>query len=335
LNSDGATALPDNKADRVDVKLASGPTYKLLTWDIAYQRETIKYDTQLESLSEVVTGNARRLITPNLGLLAQAGHERYESGIPGSLSEGSRWSAGLEWTPSPRTRLAATAGKRLDDNTYSLDFRHRTRLTAWSAGYSEDVTSARSQFFVPATANTAGTLDQLFLSQFPDPAARQRAVDEFIARTGLPTSLGAPVNFFSDQLFLAKKWQGSAALLGARNTLVVRGFSEKRDVLFGGVVPGFGDFAASSSIRQSGASVAWNWRMTARDNWNLDAGRTRNEFLDGSRVDDLTYARLGLTRQFQPRISGSLSYRRQKNDSTQPAFSYTENAGIATLQMRF
>ena len=336
-NSDGATVLPDNEANRVNLRLASGPAYKLLTWDIGYTRESITYDeNQQETLTEVITGNARRLISSTVGLLAQAGYESYASGIPGSVLEGSRWGAGLEWTPTPRTRLAATAGKRFDDDAYSFEFQHRTRLTTWSAGYSEDVTTTRSEFFVPATASTAGTVDQLFLSQFPDPVARQKAVEEFIARTGLPPSLSAPVNFFSDQMFLVKRWQASAGFLGVRNTLLANAFAETREMLFGGAVgPGTGDFTASNAIRAAGASLAWNWRVTARNAWNLGAGYTRNEFLDSNRVDDLTYIRMGFTRQFQPRVSGSLYYRRQQNESEQSAFSYTENAGVATLQMKF
>jgi uncharacterized protein (PEP-CTERM system associated) len=250
--------------------------------------------------------------------------------------EGSRWGAGLEWTPTPRTRLAATAGKRFDESAYSFDFRHRRRLTTWSANYSEDVTTSRSDFFVPATASTAGALDQLFLSQFPDPVARQKAVEEFIARTGLPTSLGAPVNFFSDQLFLAKKWQASVALQGVRNTLIANAFTESREASFGGLVlPGSGDFAASSSIRQTGASLAWNWRATARTAWTLSMVHTRSEFPASNRVDDLTYAQISLARQLQPRLTGSLYYQWRQNDSSQSVSSYTENAAGATLRLKF
>ena len=94
--------------------------------------------------------------------------------------------------------------------------------------YAEDVTTSREQFFVPATQSTAGALDQMFLSQYPDPVARQKAVQEFIARMGLPPSLGAPINFFSDQLFLQKRWLASVGLQGVRNTLVATAFWELR-----------------------------------------------------------------------------------------------------------
>lgn len=334
--SDDPTILDDNDANRVIVRFASGPAYKRLTWDLSYNRETIKYETQQETLTEVSLANARLLITPTLGVLAQGGYESYDNSVPGSVSDGSRWSAGLEWTPTPRTRIAATAGQRFYGDAYYFDFRHRTRLTTWSAGYTQEITTTRSEFFIPATGNTAGSVDQLLLSRISDPAARQKAVEEFIARTGLPPTLNAPVNFFSDQIFLQKRWLVGAGIQGVRNTLLVNAFRETREVLFAGVVlPGSGDFATNNNIRQTGGGLAWNWRMTPRTIWNLGTSYSRNEFLDTNRVDDLTYIRAGFTHQFQPRVAGSLYYRRQQNDSNEIGASYTENAGIAAIQFRF
>jgi uncharacterized protein (PEP-CTERM system associated) len=330
------TVLSDSEANRANLRLESGPAYKRLTWDLRYFGEEIVYESGQETLSEVFTASSRLLITRNVGLLAQAGYESYDPGISALVSEGPRWSAGLEWTPTPRTRIAGTAGKRLDDDAYTFEFRHRTRLSTWSASYNEDVTTSRSEFFVPETASTASTLDQLFATQYPDPVARQKAVQEFIARTGLPPSLGAPVNFFSDLLFRQRSWLGSLGIRGARNTLLANVFWAARDVLLGGVIlPVSGDFAASNSIRLTGASLAWGWRVTAQNTWNVTAGHTRDEFIDSGRVDDLSYVVTGLTRQFQPKLSGSLHYRWLQRESTISALSYSENAAIAALEMKF
>lgn len=335
-NSDATTSLSNSDAKRINLRLASGPAYRLLTWDLAYSRESVSYGIQQDTDTEVFAANARRLITPTVGLLAMAGYENYDYSIIGQALEGSTWSAGLDWTPTPRTRLAATAGERFHEDSYSLDFRHRTRLTTWSAGYGEDVTTTRSQFLVPATTSTAGYLDQLFSARFPDPAARQKAVDEFIAQTGLPQSLNAPLNFFSNQLFLVKRSHASAGVLGVRNVLIANVFRETREVLAGGLVlPGGGDFAASGTIVQTGTSLVWNWRMATQTAWNLRGAYTRNDFPDTGQINRLVYVGMGLTRQFQPRLSGSLNYRRQQNDSNQGALVYTENAVSATLQLRF
>jgi uncharacterized protein (PEP-CTERM system associated) len=329
--------LSDNEGNRVHLRLASGPAYKQFAWEFAYRKESITYDApQRETLTDVFTATSRLLMTPTLGLLGQAGYESYDSGIPGSLSEGSRWAAGLDWTPTPRSRVAATGGERFFGKTYNFDFRHRTRLTAWSASYIEDITTSRTEFFGPATNITANYLDPLFVPQQSDPEARQKEVQEFSAKAGLPSNLDAPVNFFSDQLFLVKRWLASAALLGVRNVVVANAFQESRDVLFAGAIrPGLGDFAASNSIRQTGGSLAWGWRVSVLTTWNMGAGYSRNEFLDRDRVDNVAYFRVGLARQFQPRLVGSLFVRRQQNDSSQSAFSYTENSATAALQVRF
>ena len=113
VNSDDPSRVPNSVADRVDLRLNSGPAYKLLVWNIEYRKESINYENQQDIDIEVTSANARRLITPTIGLLARVGYEYYRTGIVEPASEGSFWGAGLDWTPTPRTRLAAGAGHRL------------------------------------------------------------------------------------------------------------------------------------------------------------------------------------------------------------------------------
>jgi len=334
-SDDPQQTLPDNDSHRGVLRIGSGPAYKLLTWESEYSGEAIKYVTGQETTTQVFTAGARRSVSSTLALLAQAGYESYDTGLAPTL-EAPRWSIGFEWTPTPRTRLQATAGKRLEENSYGFEFRHRTRLTSWSATYAEAITTSRSLFVVPATTNTSGALDQIFLSQYPDPTERQRAVQEFIARAGLPPNLGAPVNFFTDELFLQKRWVATAGLLGTRNTLVANVFWERRRALQGDAIPaGAGDFAYSQSIQMAGGGLAWSLRLTERTTWNFDVGYTRNDFLDADQVDDYAYLRAGLTRQLGPRLFASLTYRKQVRDSTAVTTNYVENAGIASMKMSF
>jgi uncharacterized protein (PEP-CTERM system associated) len=302
----------------------------VFTWDLAYSKETIDYETQGDIDIELGNLNARRLITPTVGVLAQGGYEYYQSGnIP--ATEGPSWSAGLEWAPSPRTRLAATAGRRFYGNAYSVDFNHRSRLTTWSAGYSENVTTTRSEFFIPATTSTAGYVNTLFSQRFPDPVARQKAVEEFMARTGLPPSLSDPINVFTSQLFLEKRWSASAGILGVSNVLIANVFKQTRDGVAGDLVLP----TAPNATIQTGTSLLWNWRMTAQNAWNLGVRYSRSETPNTGEIAYVTYLGMGLTRQFQPRLSGSLNYRLQQNDSNFNGSDYTENAVIATVSMRF
>jgi uncharacterized protein (PEP-CTERM system associated) len=331
VNTDDNPFLSNSEANRIDLQLASGPAYKQFTWDLTYKGEKIQYDTQQDTDTQVITANARRLITTTVGLLAKGGYDYYKSGNIVPASEGAFWGLGFEWTPSPRTRLAATGGQRFYGNEYFLDFSHRTRLTTWRAGYSESVTTARSQFFIPATTSTAGYLDTLYLTRFPDPVARQKVVDEFIARTGLPPSLGSPINFFTTQLFLAKRWHASTGLQGVSHTLLANVYSEDREGVAGDLIlPN-----APNATKQTGTSLVWNWRMTPRTSWNLGGAYTRIETPLTGVIDYFTLIGAGITRQFQRRVSVTLGYRRQDRDSNVGAAEYTENAGFARLEMRF
>ena len=80
--------------------------------------------------------------------------------------------------------------------------------------------------------------------------------------------------------------------------------------------------------------MAWGLRLTARNTWNLLAGYNRSQFLDSGQADDFVYLQAGLTRQFQPRVSGSLYYRLQDQDHA-GGREYRENAGVASLLMTF
>jgi uncharacterized protein (PEP-CTERM system associated) len=331
----GQNVLADNTADKVNLRLENGPAQKRFTWGLDYSKETITYVVQQQTTSEESKLGARLAITPSVGLQGIAGYESYDPGVGGLVSKGNRWGAGLDWSPGPRTRISGMAGKRLEHDSYQFEFRHRTRLTNWSATYSEDVTTTRSQFFVPETASTASTLDQLFAAQYPDPIERQKAVQDFIAKSGLPPSLTSPQNFFTDVFFRQRTWNASTGWLGSRNSVVLSAFWQERDVLFSGVQASSGDFASTDSIRVSGASMAWGLRLTPHTNWNVNAGRSRQIFLDTNRVDDFTYARLGLTQQFQQKIYGSLEYRWQRNESTVTNLGYTEHAAIATIRVRY
>jgi uncharacterized protein (PEP-CTERM system associated) len=329
-------SVANSDARRVDLRLTSGPMYKQLTWGFDYEREIIEYEPAQDTRSEKLQTRARLLIAPTVGMLAQLGRERYGSGGTAPDVTGSLRRAGLDWTPTPRTYLAVTAGRRFDEDSYSLEFRHRTRLTTWRTSYSEDVTSSRTQLFLAGNSSTAGALDPLFVANYPDPIERQRAVEEFIARAGLPSNLATAANFFSEQLFLQKRWQASVGIEGVRNTVLASAFWETRNVLFSSLgLPVGGDFANTDSIRLSGASLAWSWHITPRITWNMEASRARSIFLDLDRVDDYTALYVGFTRQFQPRLSGALLFRRQEKESTQALNTYVERAATVSLRMNF
>ncbi len=337
-----SATTPRSQSTGLNLGLSSGPAFRLTTWSLAYSRAQTGYSGLQDTTTETFTASGRRLITPTLGLTASVGHEtdNFQTDATllgsGTALSGTTWSAGLDWTPTPRTSLAATIGKRPFGNTHTLDFSHRTRLTTWSAGYSEDITTTHAQALLASNVSTASYLDTLFLNSVPDPAARQLAVKDFIAQNGLPSSLTVPLNFLTTQTFLVKNWHASFGIQGVRNTVLTNVFSQTNEALTAGLPASVvGDFGSSSTVKQTGASALWNWRFATHASSNLSASYTRSEFPTIGRTDDLKLIGLSVSQQFQPRLFGSLNYRNSRNQSNQIGAEYTENAVSAALNMSF
>lgn len=336
----GASSLYTSQADRVDVQLTSGPVYKAFTWDVAYTKDHIRYTETHQSIDiERINAGAKRLITPHLGILLNAGYEDNNYVTVGPAPKGKLWSIGPEWNPTSRTRLAATAGRRYFGPTYLVDFSHRTRLTTWKLNYDEDVTTGRGQVLIPTSFDTASYLDTLMLPRIPDPGARQAAVQTLMSQTGLPTNLSAPVNYITTVPFLQKRLRATFGITGVRNTVLAHAFRQTRDTaaadaaVLGQV--GAGDLALSPRTVQTGAGALWSLRISPVTTSNLSIDVTRNEFPAISREDRVITARLALVKQLQPRVSGTIAIRRLQLHSNQAAASYRENAVVVGLSMTF
>lgn len=336
VSSDSTAALAKSQGTGISMRITSGPAFRLYTWNVAYSRDSVGSAQQPEVTTERITAGGRRLITSQVALVSSVGYETSDYAAIGKAPSGTFWNAGFEWSPTPRTRLVATTGKRYLGTNRSLNFSHRTRLTTWSANYSEDVTTTHAQTLTPSSVSTASFLDTLFLAGVPDPVARQLAVQNFIAQNGLPASLTVPLNLLTTQTILVKRWQASVGIHGVHNTVLGNVFTQTSEAVAAGVAAsGAGDFASSSTVKQMGAGVLWNWRIATRLASNVSAGFNRSEFPSLGRKDDSTYLRLAVTRQFQPKLTGSLNVRSLRNESNVAGAGYTENAISAALNMRF
>ena len=337
----GQNTLGNSDSNRIDLRLSSGASFRVYTWNLQYSGEIIEYDSaraqQQQVKTQIVTAGGRRLVTPQLYLTSSVGYEKADYLTIGEPPQGVFWNTGIEWTPTDRTHLSASIGRRYYGKNNSFQFSHRTRLTVWSAGYSESISTTREQFLLPSTFATADLVNTLFLAELPDPVLREQAVRNFISRNGLPASLTVPVNFFSNQMFLVKNLHASVGLQGVRNTLLGNVYRQTRTAqdLPSGVPAG--DFALSRNVVQTGGGLNWSWRISAQTSANIGASYAHGEYTDVGREETRKYFNVGITRQFQPRLSGALAYRRQQSETSQgvSGSDYTENVVSASVNMRF
>ncbi len=193
--------------------------------------------------------------------------------------------AGIEWSPTERTKLSGQYEKRFFGSSHSLSFEHRTPRTVWSYSDTQDIETGFGQ---PA-AGQLGTAYDLFFTQFasvqPDPILRANLVDQFLRANGIaPTA-----QVFSGSLATAPTRQRrqdlSFAFVGIRDTATVAG-SQTRGVRIDPLSTAVDDFANNNLVRQRGLSLSLAHRMTPVAALNLIASVDRTSGSDGFSGDD-------------------------------------------------
>lgn len=330
--------LSDSESNRYRIGLNSGTGFRTLHWGVQYDDQRIDYERTDDVRIRQITGSLRYAITPRVTLLANAGYEDNNYVNIGEKPEGEFWSLGATWAPSERTNVSVTAGHRFFGNTLSVSAYHRTRMTVWSLGYQEEITTARSQFLVPSTQDTAAFLNGMWASSIPDAAARQDLVQNFIREANLPSSLVVPINSFTNRVFLQKNAYASLAIKGVRNTLLTSVYRVEREPQSGAAA----DLSLSSSAvfageasRQDGISTAWNLSLSPRTSVTASAGLSKIHSDPTGRRDDNLSFRLGVSRQFRHKLRGGVELRRLEKRSTEASAEYRENAVAAFLQISF
>jgi uncharacterized protein (PEP-CTERM system associated) len=345
--SSSSNALFNSQADGFQAGVNSGTAFSTLQWGLNYSHQAVHYERNNRTVEfERSIASLRYMITPHFGLTGTGGYERNTFiSIRGSPSSPT-WTAGFIWEPSPRTSVAFNAGQRFYGDTYSALATHRTRMTVWDLSYDENITTFNQQAGMGggSTISAMGTsLNQLLSAQNPgmSPELVQQNINALLG-LGLQGSFFDPNNFFSNRLFLQKRFQASVTMNGIRNTVVLRGFDLRRKAFSPEGVDidlvGAGNAALLNNTRQSGLSAVWSYRISRLTRASIDLTYTRFAFLTVDRVDNLGLARVSLTRdlpQIMPNMVGMLQFRHNLRNSNQPGLDYRENAVVGTLSMTF
>lgn len=331
-----AAGFSNRRTNQVLFNLDSGSVFRTLGWGVNYNKIHYYDDMKTANYSDNknYSGYLSYRITSHLTLKVTQGYEKHNYVSTGVKPEGRIKSAGFSWTPTERTHIEASAGRRYFGKTYMFKFNHRARKTVWSLGYNEDITSSQSQFLIPATINTAAFLNNLWAGVIPDNAVRQQTVDQFIATLGLPNSLAQPVNYLSNRIFLQKLLQVSVAATGARNTVLLSIFGMSRhaqtSAAFDSALFGNNTLVSNDRTRQVGGSAQWNWKISPRTNVHFGAEASAT-----SRQGHIKTFKAGFSRQLGSKLSGTVALRRIVQRTTQAGGGYQENAISAFLLKRF
>jgi uncharacterized protein (PEP-CTERM system associated) len=302
-----------------------------VNWSADASYQTYSYTVGRRAEDDRIRGILYFTVNPQLRLSLIGG---VETSNISSIDKETRTTpgAGIEWSPTERTRLLGQYEKRPFGSSHTLSFEHRTPRTIWRYSDTQDIQNGFGQ---PA-AGQIGTAYDLFFTQFasvqPDPILRAALVDQFLRANGIaPTA-----NVFSGSLASAatnqRRQELSLALVGIRDTVTVAG-SQTRGVRIDPVSIAIDDFANNNLVRQRGASISLAHRTTPVAALNLIASVDRTSGNEAAQSATLRSVRLYWTDLFGPRGDYSLGIRHSRFSSV--ANPYTETGVTATLGLRF
>ena len=331
--------LAASNIDRVSMVLNSGEAFQKISWGARASAQKNHYNGQPDVDQDSISGNVRYFLSPHFSLTATGGYERDTYVTLADKPSGTFYNAGFVWKPTSRTEVSATAGHRYFGQTYSFLANHRARNTVFNVTYTEDITTAQQQFLAQPRVSTAAFLDQLYSAQIPDPVARQQVIDALIRQTGLAPTISNPNNSLTNTYFLQKSLQGSVAVTGARNTVVVTAFDSRRSAQSpqqaSNTVTTSPFASLNDSNKQLGLTALWNVQLASNLSGIASLNTTRTTSLSTARVDNYKAFRFGVTQKFRPKLTGSVELRRSQQNSDVLGGDIRENAVTASLRMQF
>lgn len=328
--TNNADALVQTHSARYDLK----PEPAGLRGELNYQNTA--YSDSVAGGLTLQTARLSALYAPDptltLGLTGGRDAARFTTN---NISETLR-GVSMRWAPTERTLFDALLEKRFFGNGWNINFSHRSPFMAVSAGLVRQATTYAARLGVLQAGGDVATLvDSILQTRIQDPALRQIAVQDLIAKRGLPNTLTGPVDLFSRTVQLQQGANVTLAMLGVRHTVTVRLFQTRTEDLRGPNEDSV--IGLASDATQRGATFGVSRRLTPETTADLSFTRTKTDGL-GPNValhSSNSIVRLGATHSLSPRTTLSGAVRHQTGSSTLIGVNATESALSVGMLHRF
>ncbi|WP_425254651.1 TIGR03016 family PEP-CTERM system-associated outer membrane protein [Janthinobacterium sp. NFX145] len=336
---DSGGALLSVHSDEMELLLSGEPRGKGWTWNASHDVRRTQDSKLAPMRMQRSSVGLRYPFSSKWAATASGGTEKegYVS-ASGKAPAGRFWSLGGVWTPSPRTSVAFSTGKRFFGNTYSLDATFLQRHTNWQLNYSENITTLPTQFSRLGDRDAGQLLDQLWRGIFPNARDRRLRIDAFLRyANSLGPERGA-INYFSHRYFLQKQLKLTMARATAKSTMIagitaVDRTAQTASGIDSGLLPGV-EFGSEDRTRQMSGNLGWSWKASSRTSLNANAGYASVRSLSVPRHDNNITVTAGYTRILQQNMTASIDVRHTRHASNRGG-DYRENGVSATLTMQF
>ncbi|WPL17743.1 hypothetical protein Thiowin_02782 [Thiorhodovibrio winogradskyi] len=273
-------------------------------WSTQARKERVEYDSGDDDFSNfsILVGYE---LTRHWTIELSGGYEDNNYAASQETS-GSQWGAFLSWVPTSRTSFRLGIGKHYYGTTPSFEFSHQSKRSRWTAIYSRELTTSRSD-----VVNNP-------VFQFEDPFG-----EPLTPNTADAGRLGVDNALPNARVYLSDRLSGQYVLETRRSSLSLNVDYVQReyegDANEETAVQAALDFQHRLTAKTSG-NAGVSWRQTDQDITNVSENANRDE--------EITVF-TGLSRSLSERINVDLNYQFRNGRD------YTENRVTLGLSSRW
>jgi uncharacterized protein (PEP-CTERM system associated) len=331
VSSSNDNAGANSASTDSSLRLSNASAFRSLGWSADLSRQRVDYSTGRPTESDNASLGLLYTVNSQVNLSVNAGRE--SSNFTGLDKQSSGTSSVvLNWLPSDRTKVSATAGRRSFGNTHSLNFEHRSARTSWRFSDSQDVSTTPGQNGI----GSIGSTYDLYFSQFaaiePDPVARAQLVTNFLQANGISPTGTVVGDFFTTAVSLQRRQDLTFALMGVRDTItfvLTRTQSNRLDT----VSTSIDSLTNADTVTQRGFSVNYSHRLTPDHSLGVLLSQQNTAGSTAAQESTLNSLNVNVTAAVGKRTSATLGARRIVSDSI--ANPYAETAVTGNLNVRF
>lgn len=301
-----------------------------LGWRLSARRERVEYsDTQAASTTDRALLGLFWRPDVDLRLTVNGGYEAADLGGPVRVRY-ENYGVGFDWTPSPRTRVSATAEERYFGRAHSVQIEYRTAQNAFSYSDSRSVNEGGIDPFNLGQPTTLyGLLYQQFAAIQPDPALREQLVQDYIAATGRDPNETVYAGALVNGITVARRQFLGWVLGGRRTTLSLQAYRTETERIdpVATSTPG-----GSEVVVEKGYLASASHRLTPDTALSLFGSRRMVDATATRSGTDEKSASIALTTRLGLRTSGSIGLRYTVFNSAVEPYRETELTGRLRLE---
>ena len=323
-----ANLVSDDVAARLS-GVVTGPA----SWTIDGSHQVTTFASNTRNEVQRLIGRLTYRFSPEISAFVSGGSEanNYSST---SLQSYANHGYGGDWTPSERTKLSVSRERRSFGDSHSINFNHRTALTAWRFTDTKSVTATPNQAGSTGQGNYYDLLNSQLSASIPDPVQRAQQVNTLLQQSGISPTAAITSGFLPSRVSIQRRQELSLVLNGVRNTVTYTLVQADTQSLSGAAVPaGTDDFSQSSLIKTRGMSSNYSHRLTPVFSLNALSSWTRVSGAANGQMSTQKLFNFNVSGRLSPKVNASVGLRHVVSDGN--AAAYRENAVLGTLTAQF